>query len=79
MTALQIADLIQRGTDASDPSPSFLYDSRVLFAASAVGGQGSSPTPPFYDANEGLILLDVVVTDQAGKPVWANPLRSSVM
>jgi VWFA-related protein len=33
-----------------------------------LGAQGSSPTPPFYDANEGLIRLDVVVTDQAGKP-----------
>jgi VWFA-related protein len=34
-----------------------------------LGAQGSSPKPPFYDANEGLIRLDVVVTDHAGKPV----------
>ncbi len=32
-------------------------------------GEHTSVTDPFYDAKEGLIKLDVVVTDKAGKPV----------
>jgi VWFA-related protein len=41
----------------------------AFFLPPLLGGQLTSPTPPYYDANEGLIKLDVVVTDQAGKPV----------
>jgi VWFA-related protein len=43
----------------------------AFFLPHLVGAQRSSPTLPFYDANAGLIKLDVVVTDQAGNPVSA--------
>jgi hypothetical protein len=48
---------------------------RLCFATLAfclphlLGAQGSLPVPLIYDPNEGLIRLDVFVSDRAGKPI----------